>query len=169
MVNKIKIGISSCLLGNHVRYDGSNKSDHYIKDVMGKFVEWVPVCPEVGCGLTVPREAMQLTGGHADLRIITIQTRIDITDILLEWTGNKLAELAPLDLKGFIFKSRSPSCGIKGVNIYDSCNIPVHDGAGIFANSFMNYFNSIPVEDEEGVNDHAARELFMKKAGIWPV
>jgi len=167
MRNKIRIGISSCLLGNPVRYDGTDKSDYYIKHIPVEFVEWVPVCPEVECGLTVPREAMQLTGNPGNIRIVTIHTKIDVTDILLEWTENKLVELTNLDLKGFIFKSRSPSCGINGVNIHNSFNLPVQQGSGLFANSYMNHFSTIPVEDEEGISNPAIRESFMKKIGIW--
>ena len=164
---KIKIGVSSCLLGNPVRYDGNDKSDYSIKHILSECVEWVPVCPEVECGLTVPREAMQLTGDTGNIRIVTIQTQVDVTDILLEWTANKLAELKKLNLNGFIFKARSPSCGIKGVNIYDSFNLPVQEGSGLFANAFMNHLGTIPVEDEEGMNDPVIRKLFMKKTGIW--
>jgi uncharacterized protein YbbK (DUF523 family) len=167
MKKKVRIGISSCLLGNPVRYDGTAKSDYYIKHIPGEFIEWVPVCPEVECGLTVPREAMQLTGNPGNIRIVTIHTQVDVTDILLEWAENKLAELTTLDLKGFIFKSRSPSCGIKDINLYDSFNLSIQESAGLFANAFMNHFNTIPVEDEEGINDPVIRELFMKKTGIW--
>ncbi len=167
MEKKIKIGISSCLLENHVRYDGTDKSNYYVKHILGEFVEWVPVCPEKECGLTVPREAMHLTGTPGNIRIVTIQTHIDVTDMLNEWSENKLAELATLDLKGFIFKSRSPSCGISGVNIHNSLNLPVQQGSGLFANAFINHLSTIPVEDEERINDPAIRELFMKKTGIW--
>src|SRR5512143_1734368 len=105
----IKLGISSCLLGENVRYDGGHKLDHYLRDTLGQFVEWVPVCPEVECGLPVPREAMRLVGDPDAPRLVTRKTGIDHTERMTKWAGRKLAQLERQNLCGFVFKARSPS------------------------------------------------------------
>jgi uncharacterized protein YbbK (DUF523 family) len=87
MPNKIKNGISSCLLGNSVRDDGVNKLDQYLIDTFGPFIEWVPICPEVESGMSVPREPMQLVKDAEKTRLITIETRKDVADVLMRWVG----------------------------------------------------------------------------------
>ena len=133
MGQKIKLGISSCLLGEKVRYDGGHKLDYYLKDTLGQFVEWTPVCPEVECGLSVPREAMRLTGTPDALRLVTRRTGIDYTEKMQQWAQGRLGELEKEDLCGFIFKSRSPSSGMRGVKVYNPSGIPSTSGVGIFA------------------------------------
>jgi uncharacterized protein YbbK (DUF523 family) len=127
MKEKIKIGISSCLLGHKVRYDGGHKLDLYLRDTLGWYVEWVPVCPEVECGLPVPREAMRLVRSAESLRLVTSVTGADHTDRMLKWAGHRLSELEKEGLCGFIFKSRSPSSGMRGVKglrqIGSSCGL----------------------------------------------
>ena len=108
MTEKIRMGISACLTGEKVRYDGQHKLDHYLMDILGKYIEWVPVCPEVGCGLTVPREAMRLVGAIDNPRLVTIRSGIDHTERMRQWITATLDELARLDLGGFVFKSKSP-------------------------------------------------------------
>jgi len=115
---RIRIGISSCLLGEKVRYDGGHKLDHFLKDTLGAHVEWVPVCPEVETGFPVPREAMRLVGDSSSPRLLTVQSGIDHTDRMRTWAERKLGEIEKLDLCGFIFKSRSPSSGMRGVKVY---------------------------------------------------
>ena len=110
-MEKIRIGISSCLLGEKVRYDGGHRWDHYITDTLGRYFDWLPVCPEVEYGLPVPREAMRLTGDPDSPRLVTIFTGIDHTHGMIEWSESKLRELGNSNLCGFIFKSRSPSSG----------------------------------------------------------
>ena len=155
MGKKIKLGISRCLLGENVRYDAGHKLDQYFKDALGKFVEWVGVCPEVECGLGVPREAMYLTDSPESPRLITKITNIDHTDKMLKWSEKELKELEKKKIAGFIFKSNSPSCGLHKV---------FHKkGAGIFAAEFIKYFRSLPVEDEESLRDEATRKKFIEK------
>ena len=146
MENKIKLGISSCLLGEKVRYDGGHKLDHYLRDTLGQYVDWVPVCPEVEYGLPVPREAMHLSGTPDTPRLVTSRTGIDHTDGMKRWTGHRLNELEKEGLCGFIFKSRSPSSGIKGVKVYTSSGMPGKSGAGIFGGAFIEHFPLLPVE-----------------------
>ncbi len=117
MGEKIKIGISSCLLGEKVRYDGSHKLDRFITETLEQCFEWVPVCPEFEYGLPVPREALRLVGTPEAPHLVTIKTGIDHTEGMLQWAKKKLTGLEKENLCGFIFKSKSPGSGIKGVSI----------------------------------------------------
>jgi uncharacterized protein YbgA (DUF1722 family)/uncharacterized protein YbbK (DUF523 family) len=160
---KIKIGISSCLLGERVRYDAGHKLDPYITETLGQYFRWVPVCPEVGAGLTVPREAMRLVGEPASPRIVTRKTGIDHTGLISKWSERKARELEREDLCGFIFKSRSPSSGLSGVKVYTEEGMPSSKGTGIFAAVFMRRFPHLPAIDEGRLHDPALRENFIEK------
>ncbi|MBF0496332.1 MAG: DUF523 domain-containing protein, partial [Deltaproteobacteria bacterium] len=107
----IKIGVSACLLGEQVRYDGGHRRNPFIADTLGQFVQFVPVCPEAECGFGVPRETMRLVGDPEAPRLVTTQTGQDHTNRMRAWTEHRVAELGGDDLSGFIFKSGSPSCG----------------------------------------------------------
>jgi uncharacterized protein YbbK (DUF523 family) len=145
---KILIGISACLLGQNVRYDGGNRHDRFITETLGRRFEWVPVCPEAEYGLSIPREAMRLVGDPEHPRLVTIRTRIDHTDGMLSWADERLEALASLDLCGFIFKSRSPSCGMAAVKVHQENGIVEERGVGIFAGAFIKRFPLLPVEEE---------------------
>lgn len=163
----MRIGISSCLLGEKVRFDGGHKLDHYLKETLGSFVEWVPVCPEVECGLPIPREAMHLVGDPESPRLLTVRTGKDHTERMLRWAEKKLKELETMDLCGFVFKSRSPSSGMKGVKVYSSEGMPRHRGVGIFARALMEHFPLLPVEDEGRLSDPGLRENFIERLFIF--
>jgi uncharacterized protein YbgA (DUF1722 family)/uncharacterized protein YbbK (DUF523 family) len=167
MAYQISIGISSCLLGEKVRYDGGHKLDHYLVDTLGNYVEWVPVCPEVECGLPVPREAMRLVGDPASPRLVTRSSGIDHTKGMQAWAVKKLKDLEKSDLCGFIFKSRSPSSGYKGVKVYSSSGMPARKGTGIFAAAFMKQFPLIPVEDDGRLHDPQLRENFIERIFVF--
>ncbi|OGV47546.1 MAG: hypothetical protein A2017_11265 [Lentisphaerae bacterium GWF2_44_16] len=169
MSEKIKVGISRCLLGEKVRYDGQHKLDPYLKDVLGKFVDWVPVCPEFECGLPVPREAMRLVGDIPSPRLLTIKTGIDHTEKMLKWASIKIKELEKEELCGFVFKSKSPSSGMKNVKVYSSRNgtYPEKKGIGIFAAELMKSFPLLPVEEDGRLNDPSVRENFIGKIFIY--
>ena len=162
MPGKIKIGVSSCLLGNAVRYDGGHKLDLYLRDTLGKLVEWVPICPEVEAGLTVPREPMQLAGDRAAPRLLTIQTGIDHTERLARWAHARLVLLEKEELCGFVFKARSPSCGVHDTQITTPSGGTAGPGPGLFAAAFMRWFPSLPIEDEERLRLASIREGFIK-------
>ncbi len=162
-MNKITLGISSCLLGNPVRYDGGHKLDHFLNNTLGQYVRWIPVCPEVECGLPVPREAMHLVGNPKDPRLVTIRTREDHTTKMRKWARKKTAELAKDELCGFVFKSRSPSSGMRGVTIYNKEGKPHATGSGLFAKAFMDTLPLLPVEDEGRLHDPALRENFIER------
>jgi len=162
-MEKIKIGISACLLGHAVRYDGGHKLDRYLRDTLGRYVEYVPVCPEFECGLGVPREAMRLEGDPAAPRLITRQTRIDLTDRMVSWARRRVIELDAENLCGFIFKSDSPSSGMERVKVYNDKGMPFKTGVGIFAKTFMEHFPLLPVEDEGRLHDPQLRENFIER------
>ncbi len=162
MAGKIRLGISSCLLGNRVRYDGGHKLDPCLVDELGPLVEWVPVCPETECGLSVPREAMQLVGGPESPRLVTIESRVDHTERLTRWMQGKLEEPAIRNLCGFVFKARSPSCGVRDAAVTLSSGASVLC-PGLFAAAVLRRFPHLPVEDEEHLRDDAARSVFITK------
>jgi uncharacterized protein YbgA (DUF1722 family)/uncharacterized protein YbbK (DUF523 family) len=163
MADRIRLGISTCLLGEKVRYDGGHKLDRFLTDTLGRYVEYVPVCPEVECGLPVPREAMHLAGDPENPRLMTIKTKIDKTDQMTRWARRRVAELEKEDLAGFIFKSKSPSSGMERVKVYDDRGVPSGHGAGMFARIFMEHFPLLPVEEEGRLHDPVLRENFIER------
>ena len=166
-IEKIRIGISACLLGQNVRYDGGHQHDRYITDTLGRWFEWIPVCPEVEYGLPVPREAMRLFGDPENPHLVTIQTRIDHTDGMLAWADKRLEALAAEDLCGFIFKSGSPSSGMAAVKVYGEDGMAVEKGVGIFAGAFMKRFPLLPVEEDGRLNDPLLRENFIERIFVY--
>ena len=158
----IKIGVSSCLLGEKVRYDGGHKHDRYLTDVLGRFFAFVPVCPEVGCGMPVPREAMRLEGDPENPRLVTIMSRVDKTEQMLQFCRAKVEELAGEDLCGFIFKKGSPSSGLFGVKVYGDA-MPPKSGSGLFAAAVAKRFPQLPMEEEGRLGDPLLRENFIER------
>jgi uncharacterized protein YbgA (DUF1722 family)/uncharacterized protein YbbK (DUF523 family) len=163
MAEPIRILISSCLLGEKVRYDGGHKREGYLVETLGRFVTWVPVCPEVDCGLPTPREAMRLVGDPKSPRLVTSRTGIDHTERMQGWAKRKLNDLERLDLCGYICKKDSPSSGMERVKVYGDSGIPTKTGAGVFTKAFMDHFPLIPVEEEGRLNDPVLREMFISR------
>jgi uncharacterized protein YbgA (DUF1722 family)/uncharacterized protein YbbK (DUF523 family) len=160
---KIRLGLSSCLLGEKVRYDGGHRWDRFITDTLGPYVEFVPVCPEVECGLGVPREPMRLVGRPDAPRLLTVRTGQDLTQRLLTWARQRVRELAQEDLDGFIFKAKSPSSGMARVKVYNDRGVPSATGVGLFAGVFMARFPLLPVADEARLYDPEIRENFLER------
>lgn len=160
---KPRIGVSTCLLGERVRFDGGHKRDRFLTDTFGQFVEWVPVCPEVECGLPVPRESMHLAGDPGAPRLVTTKTNVDMTTKMKRWARARLTELEGDELSGFIFKSNSPSSGMERVRVYNEKGMPRKVGVGIFARAFMERFPLVPVEDEGRLHDADLRENFIER------
>ncbi len=167
MDDRPKLGISTCLLGKNVRYDGGHKLDRFLRDEVGKFVDWVSVCPEVECGMTIPRESLRLVGEPENPRLITTRTGIDKTDQMKTWTEKRLKLLEGENLCGFIFKTKSPSSGMRGVKVYDKNSVPSKKGVGIFARAFMDHFPHMPVEDDGRLNDAKLRENFIERIFVY--
>lgn len=168
MNNEIRVGISACLLGEKVRYDGGHKLDHYLKDTLGEHVRWVPVCPEVETGLPVPREPMRLVGDPESPRLVTVNTGIDLTDQLRAWSERKLRELQSADLQGFVFKRGSPSCGVKGVEIFSPSGQLNGRGTGLFCAAFRKRFPLVAVADEASLQNTKLRKKFIDRLGCFP-
>lgn len=163
MDDRIKLGVSSCLLGENVRHDGSHRRDVFVADILSRFVEYVPVCPEVECGLGIPREPMHLEGDVDHPRLITSRTGQDLTDRMETWARCRLDELAGEGLCGFIFKSGSPSSGMERVSVRNAKGMPVKKGAGIFARMLMERFPLLPVEEDGRLHDAPLRENFIER------
>ncbi|MGD9873106.1 MAG: YbgA family protein [Kiritimatiellia bacterium] len=161
--DKVRLGISTCLLGEKVRYDGQHKLDTFLRDTLGRFVEYVAVCPEVECGLPIPREAMRLEGDPENPRLMTHKTRRDLTEMQQAWGRRRLQDLESENLDGYIFKSKSPSSGLFRVKVYQESGMPVKQGVGIWAKMFTEKFPLLPVEEEGRLNDPVLRENFIER------
>ena len=159
----IKLGISACLLGERVRYDGGHKLDEFLRDTLGRQVQYIPVCPEVECGMPIPREAVRQVGDPAAPRLVTQKTGRDLTEQMLSWTRRRLDELEKENLHGFVFKAKSPSSGMERVKIYDEAGNVHARGPGMFAREFMRRFPLLPVEDEGRLHDPNLRENFIER------
>jgi uncharacterized protein YbgA (DUF1722 family)/uncharacterized protein YbbK (DUF523 family) len=160
--DKIRLGVSACLLGEKVRFDGGHKLDPFITKTLGTYVEFVPVCPEVEAGFGVPRETMRLEGHPEAPRLVTNKTKRDVTGQMTMWAKTRVRELETENLCGFIFKSKSPSSGMARVKIYNDKGMPVEAGVGLFARAFMDHFPLLPVEEEGRLHDAKLRENFIE-------
>jgi uncharacterized protein YbgA (DUF1722 family)/uncharacterized protein YbbK (DUF523 family) len=161
----LRVGVSRCLLGEEVRYDGQHKRDRFLVEVLGPLVEWVPVCPEVEVGLGIPREAMRLERGEPDEpRLVTIQTRRDLTARMTRFSERRVRALADEDLCGYVLKKSSPSCGLHRVKVYPGgAAAPALEGRGLFAAALVRAFPNLPVEEEGRLEDPALRESFIER------
>ncbi len=160
---KIRLGISTCLLGEPVRFDGGHRLDRFLTDTLGQYVEYVPVCPEVECGFGVPREPLRLVGDPQNPRLLTSRSNQDYTERMIQWAQKRVEELEKEDLCGYIFKSGSPSSGMERVKVYDQNGVPAKVGVGLFARAFMEHFPLLPVEEEGRLNDPKVRENFIER------
>jgi uncharacterized protein YbgA (DUF1722 family)/uncharacterized protein YbbK (DUF523 family) len=161
--DRIRLGISSCLLGEPVRYDGQHKLDHYLRDTLGAYVDFVSVCPEVECGFPVPRPAFRLVGDPACPRMVVINSGEDVTDRMLAWANRRVQELESDALCGFVFKGASPSSGMERVRVYSASGVPAKLGVGLFARAFMDHFPHLPVEEDGRLHDPELRENFVER------
>lgn len=158
----IRLGISSCLLGEAVRFDGGHKRDSFLTETFAKFVEWVPVCPEVECGFGTPREPLRLVRLGGGVRLLTVRTGRDVTAQLDEYATRRAAELASEDLCGYVLKKDSPSCGLERVKVYEG-SVPARTGRGLFAAALRERFPELPVEEEGRLSDPRLRENFVER------
>jgi uncharacterized protein YbgA (DUF1722 family)/uncharacterized protein YbbK (DUF523 family) len=163
VTEKIKIGVSACLLGEQVRWNGGHARDRYLTDILGQYVEYVPVCPEVECGMGVPRETLRLVGDPDNPNLVTSKTNIDHTGRMLDWAQKRARELEKENLCGFVFKKNSPSSGLYRVPVKNFKGMPQKKGQGIFARVFTENFPLIPVEEEGRLHDAKLRETFIEQ------
>jgi uncharacterized protein YbgA (DUF1722 family)/uncharacterized protein YbbK (DUF523 family) len=160
----IRIGISSCLLGEQVRFDGGHKRDAFLTDILGKHVDWVPVCPEIEVGMGTPRETLRLVRMAGTTRMITTRTGIDHTDAMRAWARKRVDALAREDLSGYVLKKDSPSCGMERVKVYGpDGSMPARTGRGLFAEVLIDRFPQLPVEEEGRLLDDRLRENFIER------
>lgn len=159
----IRVGISACLLGQRVRFDGGHKHDRYLTDTLGQHFEWVPVCPEVEVGLGTPREPVRLVRREGEVRLATTRTDVDLTQRMRAFAGARVAALAEEDLSGYILKKDSPSCGMERVRVYAPKGPATRDGQGLFAAALLEQFPDLPVEEEGRLCDPRLRENWVER------
>ena len=171
MDDRIRIGISQCLLGAQVRWDGGHKRDGFLVETFGRYVDWVPVCPEVESGLPVPRETLRLvrspkggvTVNGVLVRLIFPRSGGDWTDEMAGWAEARTRKLESERLDGYILKKDSPSCGMTRVKVYGDTGPSVRHGRGVFAEALLSRFPDLPVEEEGRLNDPRLRENFVER------
>ena len=159
----VRIGISSCLLGEEVRYDGGHQKDAYITGVLARHVTWVPVCPEIEVGMGVPREPVRLTGDAGAPRMVGVTSGTDHTARMNDFARRRVQDLARRGLSGYILKRASPSCGLERVKVYDPHGVPAPTGAGLFARALTAALPLLPVEEEGRLNDARLRDNFITR------
>lgn len=160
-MEKIRIGIASCLLGNEVRWNGGHKLDRFLRDELGPYVDWVPVCPEVECGMPIPRETVHLVGDPALPRLVGTKSAKDWTETMQVWGKRRLAQLEAEGLCGYVFKHGSPSSGMRGIKVWQENGQPLYSGTGLWARMMMDHFPSLPFEDDGRLHDPGIRENFI--------
>jgi uncharacterized protein YbbK (DUF523 family)/uncharacterized protein YbgA (DUF1722 family) len=162
-VDRPRIGVSSCLLGERVRYDGGHKRDSFVTDLLGRYVEWIPVCPEMEIGLGVPRDSLHLSDPGDGIHLIATKTGKDLTARMSRFSDRKLKDLADLRLSGYVLKSKSPSCGMERVRVFRRTGVLHKAGRGVFAEALINALPDLPVEEEGRLQDPRLRENFVTR------
>lgn len=157
----IHVGISTCLLGERVRFDAGHKRDRYITDILGKYFQFIPVCPELEVGMGVPRESVRLVGDSNAPCMIGVKSGEDWTERMNTYSNERVQQLASYNLSGYILKSDSPSCGMERVRVYNEKGMPAKKGRGLFADVYIKHFPLVPVEEEGRLNDAGLRENFI--------
>lgn len=160
---RVRIGVSACLLGQEVRFDGGHKRDAFLVETFGQFVTWVPVCPEVELGLGTPREALRLIRRDEGVRMVNTRSGRDISDAMRTWATRRLETLATDELAGFVLKKDSPSCGMERVKLYVEGGPAERKGRGLFADALLTRFPHLPVEEEGRLCDPHLRENFVER------
>ncbi len=159
----IRIGISKCLLGEQVRFDGGHKLDRFITSTLGQYFEWVPVCPEVELGLGTPRETLRLVQLDEGIGLVMPKSGRDWTREMNEYAKARVRELAAEDLSGYILKSDSPSCGMARVRVYAPSGMPTRNGVGLFARELLQHCPDLPIEEEGRLSDPRLRENWIER------
>jgi uncharacterized protein YbbK (DUF523 family)/uncharacterized protein YbgA (DUF1722 family) len=161
--DEVRIGISACLLGQPVRYDGGHKRDAFLTETLARFVTFVPVCPEVEIGLGTPRDTIRLERRPGGIRLVEPRTGRDLTRAMTAYARAKVRALAALDLSGYVLKARSPSCGAERVPTFGARGAPAAPGRGLFAEALLEGCPLLPVEEEGGLRDARARASFLER------
>jgi uncharacterized protein YbgA (DUF1722 family)/uncharacterized protein YbbK (DUF523 family) len=163
-IPQLRLGVSACLLGEQVRFDGGHKRDLFLLRTLGQYVQWVPVCPEVEIGLGTPRESLRLVGDPAAPRMVGNKSGTDYSETMLNWSRGQVEQLAGLNLHGYVLKKNSPSCGLFRVKVYnEQNNMPSRTGRGLFAAELVRRLPLLPVEEEGRLHDLPLRENFIER------
>jgi uncharacterized protein YbgA (DUF1722 family)/uncharacterized protein YbbK (DUF523 family) len=160
---RLRLGVSSCLLGEEVRFDGGHARNRFVVDVLGNWFEWVPVCPEVEIGMATPRPTIRLVQDCDRVRLVAPSTDEDFTERMQAYAETKVAELSAKELDGYILKKGSPSCGQERIRIYREGEPPRNDGVGVYTSALLKRWPHLPVEDEGRLNDAGIRENFIER------
>jgi len=159
----IRVGISSCLLGQKVRFDGGHKRDSFLVETFGRWVEWVAVCPEVEVGMGIPRPSVRLERHGGELRMVDRKLGDDWAERMRAYSRRRVDKLAPEGLSGYVLKKDSPSCGMERVKVYPDSGMPRKDGVGLFAEALLARFPNLPVEEEGRLCDPRLRDNFVER------
>jgi len=159
----LRLGISTCLLGERVRFDGGHKRDPFLTDILGQYVTWAPVCPEVETGMSIPRESIRLEGDPKSPRLVGPKSGTDYTQTMQQWSQNRLEELVTLHLHGYVLKKDSPSCGLFRVRVYNERGLPQRNRRGLYAQALAARLPLLPLEEEGRLNDMPLRENFIER------
>lgn len=159
----IAVGVSSCLLGEKVRYDGGHKRDSFVADQLARYFHFHPFCPEVACGMPIPRDAIRLHGSPETPQVVRVKDHIAVTGLLSTWIERALPDIVSQDLRGFIFKKNSPSCGLYRMKVYQDKGPPLTSGRGLFAQALVQALPDLPVEEEGRLTDAVLRENFVEQ------
>jgi uncharacterized protein YbbK (DUF523 family)/uncharacterized protein YbgA (DUF1722 family) len=162
-MSEILIGVSACLLGEQVRYDGGHKRNAFLLQELASHVRFVPVCPELGIGLGVPREAIRLVRRGDRVRLLG-SAGVDHTAAMRRWAATVMGELRDRNLSGFVLKKGSPSCGLERVRVWDEgLERPTPSGRGVFAQALVDAMPGLAIEEEGRLNDPGLREHFVDR------
>jgi uncharacterized protein YbgA (DUF1722 family)/uncharacterized protein YbbK (DUF523 family) len=159
----VRVGVSSCLLGREVRWDGGHKRERFLTEVLAPFVEWVPVCPELELGMGVPREPVHLARVSGELRMLGSRSAEDWTERMRDFAARRAREIEQLELCGYVLKRDSPSCGMERVKVKASAGPGKRDGRGLFADALLERLPALPVEEEGRLNDAQLRENWIER------
>jgi uncharacterized protein YbgA (DUF1722 family)/uncharacterized protein YbbK (DUF523 family) len=163
---RIRVGISACLLGQEVRYNGGHKRDAFLADTFGRYVDWVPVCPEVELWMGTPRPPIRLERRGEEVRLVMPSTGEDYSAPMRDWSRRRAEALAGMELDGYVLKKDSPSCGLERVKVYSGAGAAVKDGRGLFAAALTARLPDLPVEEEGRLNDPRLREDFIARVFV---
>ncbi|MFF5211274.1 YbgA family protein [Streptosporangium sp. NPDC000396] len=155
-----KVAVSSCLMGEPVRFNGGHSRDRFLSGELDPYVDWVRICPEMEIGLGSPRETLRLERSSRGPRLVTRKTRVDLTGRITSLAAERVRVL---DVDGYVFKSKSPSCGVHGIPVYAGDTAVDRRGRGVFAARILDAFPLLPVEDEGRLNDALLRETFVER------
>jgi uncharacterized protein YbgA (DUF1722 family)/uncharacterized protein YbbK (DUF523 family) len=157
----IRVGVSTCLLGEEVRWDGGHKRDQYVRDTLGRYFTFVPVCPEVEVGMGTPREPVHLAGDPEAPLMLGSRSGEDWTDRMRAFCRVRVQQLVDAELCGYVLKRASPSCGLERVKVTTGRGMPRKVGRGLFAAELLRRLPLLPVEEEGRLCDAGLRENFI--------